>query len=497
MLHHLTRNLRSRAIITAVLAVTPLTTAGAQNPTAQQEFEERDYVLESTPVDNQGAQFQTIAVGIVHIPDVTWLRVHFGDFDLGHASHLTLTALDGQEQRFDADSLSQWYDWSAIFNGDELEVTLHVAPGDTGVYVRIDTIRTSPQPLYQDPGMGSVASICNDFDDRISSNDPRVARMRGCTGWLVSNGAVLSAGHCPVAAGDVIEFSVPASLPNGATVAAAVNSQYPINIGTVMLENNGRGEDWMVYGLNPNSNTNLRAHNVQGFFFMTTATPAIDTTLRVTGYGLDNIGPGPGGSFCRGGTNNAGSCTTNANCPGGGTCLASPCCDSDGDGNCEFNCNATSQTQQSTIGPLDDLDGSIIEHDVDTMPANSGSPIIWDSTGEYTIGIHTQGGCDSFLDGYDNHGTRFNRGPLFAAVQNFLGPNSVYVDWADVGLPANGNVFEPFRTVSQAVAAVPNGGIIGLVPGFYPRSAGNTFVAGADGKKMTFISPVGSAVIGN
>ncbi len=486
-----------RACILIVFAMISCGPASAQSGDPRQEFEVVNYELASKPTDNETEQFQSIHIGTIRVTDVMWIRVHFSDYELGDASYLTLTALDGQEQRFDAKTLPQWYGWSAIFNDGEIEAVLHVAPKDRGVFAAIDKIKTSPQWTPSEPGLGAIASICNNFDDRIGSNDSRVGRMRGCTGWLVSNGAVLSAGHCPVAAGDIIEFSVPLSLPNGATVAAAVNNQYPINIGNVMLENNGRGQDWMVYGLNPNSNTNLRAHFVQGFFYMTTAAPAIDTTLRVTGFGLDNIGPGPGGSFCRGGTNHAGSCTSNANCPGGGTCVASPCCDSDGDGNCEFNCNATSQTQQSTIGPLDDLDGSIIEHDVDTMPANSGSPIIWDSTGEYTIGIHTAGGCDDFLDGYNNHGTRFNRGPLASAVQNFLGSNSVYVDWADVGLPANGNVFEPFRSVSQAVAAVPNGGIIAMVPGSYRRSAGNTFVAGADGKKMTFVSPVGTAVIGN
>ena len=488
---------RHETLLVTVCAIALLTSAPALSQVVRPDSEDRVYNLDSGLVDNGTAHFRAVPIGVVQVPGATWIRLHIGDYDLGRASYLTLTALDGQEQRFDAKTLPEWYDWSAMFNGDEVEVTLHVAPGDKGVFVHVDGVKTPSPRMEGQDGIGTVATICNDFDDRGASNDSRVARMPGCTGWLVSNGAVLSAGHCPVVAGDVIEFNVPPSLPNGATIAASVNSQYPINIGSVALENNGRGQDWMVYGLNPNSNTNLRAHNVQGFFFMTTASPAIDTTLRVTGYGLDNLNPGPGGSFCRGGTNNAGNCTTNANCPGGGVCVVSPCCDSDGDGNCEFNCNATSQTQQSTTGPLDDLDGSIIEHDVDTMPANSGSPIIWDSTGEYTIGIHTSGGCDDFFDGYDNHGTRFNRGPLASAVQNFLGPNSVYVDWADVGLPANGNVFEPFRTVSQAVAAVPNGGIIGLVPGFYSRSAGNTFVAGADGKKMTFLSPVGSAVIGN
>jgi hypothetical protein len=144
---------------------------------------------------------------------------------------------------------------------------------------------------------------------------------------------------------------------------------------------------------------------------------------------------------------------------------------------------------------MDDLEDDIIEHDVDTMPANSGSPIFVDGSG-YAFGIHTSGGCDDFFDGYNNHGTHLHHGALEAALQNFPGPNTIYVDWADVGLPATGRVYEPLHSVGSAVAAVADGGTVALVDGFYPRAAGNTFVAGADGKAMTFVSPVGSSVIG-
>jgi V8-like Glu-specific endopeptidase len=475
-------------LIAVTLALTIPGRVPAFGQIAASETIDEAYSLVSDRIDNSTTGTLSVSVGSVHVPGAAWIRVHIGEYHLGPASYLTLIALDGQEQRFDAKSLADWYQWSAIFNGDEVEINLHMAPGDTGVYVQIDRVVTS-EPLDPASGdSGQVASICNDFDDRGGSNDPAVARMRiwnqvtgtlntngSCTAWLVSNGAVLSAGHCMrggIPAGSVIEFNVPASLANGANVAASANDQYPINVGSVMAEDNGRGEDWMVFAVNPNSTTGVRAHIAQGFFFMTKAGPPIDTTLRVTGYGLDNIPAGPGGA-------------------------GASCCDADGDGTCEFNCNSTSQTQQTTTGRLDDLDGSIIEHDVDTMPANSGSPIIWEEFGLYTIGIHTAGGCDDFVDGYNNHGTRFNRGPLESALQNFLGPNTVYVDSYDSNLSANGGVFQPLRTVTAAVAAVPDNGIIGLVPGNYPRAAGNVFTAGADGKAMTFIAPVGGAVIGN
>lgn len=40
-------------------------------------------------------------------------------------------------------------------------------------------------------------------------------------------------------------------------------------------------------------------------------------------------------------------------------------------------------------------------------------------------------------------------------------------------------------------------GIIALVPGEYPRAAGNAFTAGAEGRAITFLAPAGLAVIGN
>lgn len=461
------------------------------------------YWLKSDTVDNTSDQTREVYVGSVSVPGAAWVRVHVGDYALGQSSYITLTSvLDEQIQRFDARSLPEWYQWSAIFNGDEVEISLHVAPGDSGVFVAVDQVRAS-EP--RDPGWspkGQAATICNNFDDRGASNDGRVARIRTagningfCTGWLVSNGAVLSAGHCNIAAGDLIEFNVPASLPNGINVASSVNDQYPVNAATIQVENNGLGADWVVFGVGTNSNTGLRAHVAQGFFYMTKLTPNAGSTLRVTGFGLDNIPAGTGDSRCLGGANQGASCMNNANCPGG-QCVGAGCCDSDGDGNCENNCNSTSQTQQSTTGPMDDLEGDIIEHDVDTMPANSGSPIFVDGS-DYAFGIHTAGGCDDFFNGFDNHGTHLHHGALEAALQNFLGPNTVYVDWADVGLPSNGSVYEPRHSVSSAVAAVLDGGIIALVAGSYPRAAGNTFVAGADGKAMTFRAPVGPAVIGN
>jgi V8-like Glu-specific endopeptidase len=497
------RKTHAYAAVRMAAVVAILTAVRVYAQAVREETFDEPAWLDSGRIDNPTTREREVSLGVVTVERGPWMRVHVGDYDLGRASYLTFTALDDHVQRHDSRSLPDWQNWSAMFNGTEVQVAIHVAPGDFGVFAQIDQVR-APVLAPAPPADGGVAGtgICNDFDDRGASSDSRVGRIAGCTGWLVSNGAVLTAGHClSIGPGTVMEFNVPPSLPNGVTVMAAPNDQYPVNPATMRSENGGQGADWMVLGLNPNAN-GRRAQAVQGFFFMTSLGPAIDTTLRVTGYGLDNTPTGPGGSFCLGGPNQGNPCTSDANCPPGnaGQCSSPAGCDPDGSGSDfsnQFNCSAASRTQQTTTGRLDDLDEDIIEFDVDIMPGNSGGPIIWENSDGYTIGIATHDGCNDFFSGYNNHGTRLHRGALEAALQNFLGPNTLYVDWADVGLPATGRIYEPLHSVSQAVAAVADGGIIAMVPGSYPRAAGNTFIAGADGKAMTFVAPVGGAVIGN
>ncbi|MFH1108259.1 MAG: hypothetical protein V1790_03545, partial [Planctomycetota bacterium] len=269
----------------------------------------------------------------------------------------------------------------------------------------------------------------------------------------------------------VLEFNVPASSPNGVTRAALTNDQYPVT-GVVSFESNGEGADYAVFAVGPNSTTGLRPHIVQGFFHMTALMPSEGTTLRVTGYGLDWSPAGPGGA-------------------------GAACCDYDSDGACDYNCNSANCTQQTATGSCDDcLVGSAIEHTVDTGPANSGSPIIWESTG-LAIGIHTQGGCDSFWSDYDNAGTWVMYPPLAGAMHDFLGAGVFWVDWASAHPIQFGHVLYAFNRVSAAVASVSDGATVAIVAGDYPAALGNTFVAGADGRAMTLTAPVGFVRIGN
>lgn len=441
------------------------------------EYHSQPYVLSSGEHNGETEGISAVFEDVIQVPGTPWLRLHIADYKLGPGSFVLLTSLaDGGWQRLDAKSLPQWNHASAVFNGDSVLVELHVAPDDRDAFVNIDEVTVASLPDQGlSPADRQAKSICGDTDDRVSSNDPRVGRLffGGATAWLASNGAVLTAGHAGNPDGNitgVMEFDVPTSMPDGTPVAANPNDQYPVNTGSIVFESNGLGHDFAVFGVNPNSNTNLRAHIAQGFFRVTGIVPLVDDTIRITGYGLDNMPAGSGGG-------------------------GAPCCDADDDDVCDFNCNSASSTQQTSTGPFDDQEGPLLEYDVDSTPGNSGSPVLWENTG-HVVGVHTAGGCDDFLQGYDNHGTFLDYVPLHEALADFPGPNTIYVD--AVTLTAEtGEVLFPFGNMADAVTEVPSGGQVSIVAGTYPASDGNTFTAGADGKAMKFIAPVGTVIIGN
>jgi hypothetical protein len=423
-----------------------------------------------------------------------WMRLHISKYNLGTQSYITITSLkDGGFQRLDAKTLPQWGNASAFFTGGAVEIELHVGPGERGVFVRVGEITigeylSEARAREKQRNTFKIQDLCFGDDDRVASNDPRVGRLfrlGGCTAWLVSNGALLTAGHCadidPDAGGPlpidgvldwnadtVVGFNVPPSLSDGTAQPPDPNDQYPIDLNSVRWEFFGsgisKGRDWAVFRCLPNSTTLKTPQQVQNAFFrMTDLHPQEGASIRITGYGLDNAPPGP-----------------------------NPGCDVDGDGNPNENCNAQSKTQQTASGNYveEDDDGSAIWHvyHVDTMPGNSGGPIIWENNG-LTIGIHTNSSC---ADGPGNSGTSFERPPLELALQVFPGQNVNYVDKVTVNITQNGGIYRPFHFVTDAVNHIQTDvapGIISIVAGSYKESL-------TINKRVTLIAPVGKVVIG-
>ena len=88
----------------------------------------------------------------------------------------------------------------------------------------------------------------------------------------------------------ILEFNVPQSLANGTTVQAAPQDQYPVVAGSIVSMEGTGDNDWAVFNVGRNANTNLLPVQAQNAFYRlsTDLTPA---TIRITGYGVD--GPAP------------------------------------------------------------------------------------------------------------------------------------------------------------------------------------------------------------
>ena len=74
---------------------------------------------------------------------------------------------------------------------------------------------------------------------------------------------------------------------------------------------------------------------------------------------------------------------------------------------------------------------------------------------------------------------------------------TLFVDKAAPNLIEVGSVFYPFHTVTLATAFGSSGSTLQIFAGSYTAAAGNTFVAGADGKAFRLEAKLGKVTIGN
>jgi V8-like Glu-specific endopeptidase len=208
---------------------------------------------------------------------------------------------------------------------------------------------TLPEDWLLDVPDNPIISICGD-DEREPSQVRPIARMMktatsaaGCTGTLVGKSCMVSAGHC-IHHLKVAQFNVPESKDSGSVNYPEYADQYRV-AKVYDYRDDGIGNDWAVYRLEPNNVTGLKAGDVQGFYEHTLEIPRRGAILQITGYGSDRSEP------------------------------------------------RRNYAQQSNVGVLKDIRTSGgIDHQVDTMPGNSGSAIMLRSS-QKIIGIHSHGGC--------------------------------------------------------------------------------------------------------
>jgi V8-like Glu-specific endopeptidase len=341
--------------LTLALLALPAVVAAQTAPLRQHT--ER-YTLDSGLHAGLQGRVAEVFTDVVSVPGAPWLRLTFSDFHLGRGSYLTVTSRqDGAQQRLDAAGIAQWYNASAYFNGDAVEVALHVAPGDQGVFVRMEEVVVGEH--------GAPESQCGPTDDRQASNDPKAGRLLsiGCTGWLIHDDKIVSAGHCIQSGATTLQFNVPLSTAGGGLQHPPPEHQYSVDQTSRVFVNGGVGNDWGVFRVFDNTQTGLQPSEAQGavFFVRQDLTPP---TIRITGYGVDS--------------------------------------------------GSANQTQQTSTGPNAGSSGTTMRYRTDTEGGNSGSPVIDEATG-HSVGVHTHGGCTTAGTG-NNSGTSLFSTAFWTAV---------------------------------------------------------------------------------
>ena len=370
-------NLVSRALFGASLALF----LGAQSARAQVATPPsfmaphvHDTGNVSAPAAGTSSDLEVVDSFVVTQTGAPWLRLHFAEVTLagdplaGNGAELRVySLLDGALQIMNRIEVERWQSSSAYFNGDTVIVEIWARPGTGDSRVLMSEVEAGIQP-------GQGDSICG-VDDRLPSTDPRSGRLLpvGCTAWLIQDcsGCFLTAGHC-VGNINVVQFNVPPSTSGGSLQHPGPEDQYPVDSSSVQTNGGqGVGDDFAYFGTFPNGTTNLTVTAAQGLGFELTSPPAPGSAdIRITGYGADSSPP------------------------------------------------QRNQTQQTHVGPLVTSGGDRVQYRTDTRGGNSGSPVIWEQTGQ-AVGIHTHGGCDA--TGGQNSGTSFDNSGLQAFLANPLG----------------------------------------------------------------------------
>ncbi|PIE23288.1 MAG: hypothetical protein CSA62_07780 [Planctomycetota bacterium] len=354
--------------------------------------------IDSGQRDNLGELARMVWERKILRPGASFLQLEFGGWELPKGSWVELTSMkDMDTEVFDAETLALVNGESAYFNGSELRVRLFAGPHTMGNRVTFKGLGVGRASAVLSP-----LTICGAVDNRVLSNDKRVARIilkysdnsiNWCTAWLISRtNTFSSAGHCMRDRSNTrklvlvtAQFNVPASNSTGGLVNPPATSQYTWygrSASYRRWENGGRGKDWAVFATQINSTTKKHAGEVQGEFFrISTTLPAISHSVRVTGHGTDST-------------------------------------------------KIRNGVQQTHSGPYRGYSNSggrnQIRYHLDTMGGNSGSPVIKTvGTTEYAIGVHTHGGCNTSPSSY-NSGTYAGR-TLFrngrAAILNKVLPD--------------------------------------------------------------------------
>jgi hypothetical protein len=282
-----------------------------------------------------------------------WLRLRFakvllsGDPTSGNGAYVVVRSMqDDAQQRLDAETIAQWGQTSAYFNGPIVRVELWAYPGAGPSRVAVDSVWAGQTPA-------SPEDLCG-VDDRVPASDNRTARLLNgtvvCTTWMHNdtNRFFISAGHCAPTGTSVVQFNVPASDSTGAIQHPPPQDQYSVDAASVQRQTVGTNNDWSYFGVFTNSNTGLTPIQRYGAFHtLASEAPMVTNQLvTVTGFGSVAAPVSPTLNF----------------------------------------------TQTTQTGAYTFMINNLVRYEVDTTGGNSGSAVVDNSTGR-VIGIHYFAGC--------------------------------------------------------------------------------------------------------
>ena len=349
---------RHTALCCCLLAAAWLPAAG--QPTGNRPLPAPQPVLIDSGLRTNSSEVpETVWVEEVALPDAAWLRLYFGEVELGPRSFIRVRALrDGAVQELGAAALEMWSHSTAYFNGDAVTVELVAAPGTHRNRVVIERIAWESAPAVPTGTCG----ICME-DDRLITNVEWAGRVLpwGCSGAIFNIASCfVTAGHC-AAEEMVVEFRVPNSNEDCSLNHPHPRDQFPMT--AILSANAGYGEDWAVLTLGTNGLGQNPYDRYGELMPIATDPPLLGDWIQVWGYGIDD--------------------------------------------ECE-----KSQTQQFHTGGVLEIHDTFFRSYVDMTYGNSGSAIIRDF--HEIIGVFTHCRCPGRCTRVDQ--------PVFAAARETLCP---------------------------------------------------------------------------
>lgn len=330
--------------------------AFAPSAFAQQGVQLVDYGVASGLHSNLNDSESIAWSDTVFVPAAGSIQLKFDEVYLkGDDDAIVVTGLlDGHVQRLDRGALKLWQNHSAWFNGGAVAVALDLAPGSEGSLV-IDSAFVEYESMFPD-------TICGPTDNRVVSGDQRVCRVvpssTSTCGWpgpcaasafmISGTSTILTARHVAILSiFTIAQFNVPTSNATTGQIAhPAPADQYPIDQSSVVQSAASTvGDDWAVARLHPNSAGQTAASRQGVWFSLAGSMPANGTTLRVTGFGIDDTPD-----------------------------------------------RSRHHAPQTATGPLTSVSGTILYHQADTTNGSSGSAVYINSN-DLIVAIHTNAGC--------------------------------------------------------------------------------------------------------